>query len=42
MKGQNRKFTISTMITLKETDSLKAYLDAVSKIPLPGKLGEYV
>ena len=34
MKGQNRKFTISTMITLKETDSLKAYLDAVSKIPM--------
>jgi len=34
MKGQNRKFTISTMITLKKTDSLKAYLDAVSKIPM--------
>jgi RNA polymerase primary sigma factor len=31
---QNRKFTITQMITLKETQSLKAYLDAVSSIPL--------
>lgn len=33
MKG-NKRFTITQMITLKETDSLKAYLDAVSSIPL--------
>jgi RNA polymerase primary sigma factor len=31
---QNRKFTITQMITLKETQSLKAYLDAVSSIPM--------
>lgn len=30
----SKRFTISQMITLKETDSLKSYLDAVSKIPL--------
>ncbi len=31
---QNRKFTITQMITLKETKSLKAYLEAVSSIPM--------
>jgi RNA polymerase primary sigma factor len=30
----NRRFTITQMITLKETQSLKAYLDAVSSIPM--------
>ena len=34
MKGQNRTFTISQMITVKETASLKSYLEAVSSIPL--------
>lgn len=34
MKGQNKKFTISQMITVKETASLKSYLEAVSSIPL--------
>jgi RNA polymerase primary sigma factor len=31
---QNKRFTITQMITLKETQSLKAYLDAVSSIPM--------
>lgn len=30
----NKRFTITQMITLKETQSLKAYLDAVASIPL--------
>lgn len=30
----SRKFTITQMITLKETESLKSYLDSVSKIPM--------
>jgi len=30
----SKRFTISQMITLKDTDSLKSYLDSVSKIPL--------
>jgi len=34
MKGNNKRFTISQMITVKETQSLKAYLDAVSSIPM--------
>ena len=31
---QNKRFTITQMITLKETQSLKAYFDAVSSIPM--------
>ena len=34
MKGNNKRFTISQMITVKETQSLKSYLDAVSSIPM--------
>ena len=34
MKRTNKRFTITQMITLKETQSLKAYLDAVSSIPM--------
>jgi len=34
MKGNNKRFTISQMITVKETQSLKAYLDAVASIPM--------
>jgi RNA polymerase primary sigma factor len=30
----NKRFTITQMITLKETQSLKAYLDAVASIPM--------
>lgn len=30
----NKRFTITQMITLKETGSMKAYLDAVASIPL--------
>lgn len=39
MKGNNKRFTITQMITVKETQSLKAYLDAVASIPLitPGR-----
>lgn len=34
MKRTNKRFTITQMITVKETQSLKAYLDAVSSIPM--------
>ncbi len=34
MKRTNKRFTITQMITLKETQSLKAYLDSVSDIPM--------
>jgi len=34
MKSTNKRFTITQMITLKETQSLKAYLDSVSNIPM--------
>lgn len=34
MKRTNKRFTITQMITLKETQSLKAYLDSVSSIPM--------
>ena len=34
MKSTNKRFTITQMITLKDTQSLKAYLDAVSDIPM--------
>ena len=34
MKRTNKRFTITQMITLKETQSLKAYLDSVSNIPM--------
>lgn len=34
MKGNNKRFTISQMITVKETQSLKSYLDAVASIPM--------
>jgi len=34
MKRTNKRFTITQMITLKETQSLKAYLDSVSFIPM--------
>lgn len=34
MKGNNKRFTISQMITVKGTQSLKAYLDAVASIPM--------
>lgn len=39
MKGNNKRFTITQMITVKETQSLKAYLDAVASIPMitPGR-----
>ena len=34
MKSTNKRFTITQMLTLKETQSLKAYLDSVSNIPM--------
>lgn len=34
MKSKNKKFSISQMITIKETESLKSYLDSVSSIPM--------
>jgi len=34
MKSTNKRFTITQMITLKETQSLKAYLESVSDIPM--------
>lgn len=34
MKSSNKRFTITQMITLKETQSLKAYLESVSSVPL--------
>jgi len=34
MKGNNKRFTITQMITVKETQSLKAYLDTVASIPM--------
>ena len=34
MKSTNKRFTITQTITLKETQSLKAYLDSVSNIPM--------
>ena len=34
MKRTNKRFTITQMITIKETQSLKAYLDSVSDIPM--------
>jgi len=34
MKSTNKRFTITQMITLKETQSLKAYLESVSSIPM--------
>ena len=34
MKSTNKRFTITQMITMKDTQSLKAYLDAVSDIPM--------
>jgi len=34
MKRTNKRFTITQMITLKETQSLKAYLESVSSIPM--------
>ena len=34
MKSTNKRFTITQMLTLKETQSLKTYLDSVSNIPM--------
>jgi len=42
MKRTNKRFTITQMITLKETQSLKAYLDSVSDIPMIPKEREIV